>query len=300
MVKKELHPRNRHRDRYDFKLLIQACPELAQFVAPNAYGDESIDFSNPRAVKSLNQAILKQNYHVSNWDIPNGYLCPPIPGRADYLHYAADLLAASNQGVIPRGRSVRILDIGIGANCVYPIIGQSEYGWSFVGTDIDPIALQSAARIRDLNRGLSDAVELRQQKSPSQIFEGILKPGELFDLTICNPPFHASLDEAQEVSRLKWKKLGKSPARNGTPVRNFGGMGSELCCEGGERAFVLKMIQESARFATQCHWFTTLVSRNTHVLTFRHALTETGAKQQKVIEMAQGQKTSRFIAWTFI
>ena len=42
----------------------------------------------------LNRAILMHHYGVKSWDIPAGYLCPPIPGRADYIHSVADLLAA--------------------------------------------------------------------------------------------------------------------------------------------------------------------------------------------------------------
>ncbi|MDB5235896.1 MAG: rRNA methyltransferase, partial [Hymenobacter sp.] len=51
-----LHPRNRHRARYDFPQLVQASPELRAFMQVNKFGDESIDFANPAAVKTLNRA----------------------------------------------------------------------------------------------------------------------------------------------------------------------------------------------------------------------------------------------------
>jgi len=57
-IKSQLHPRSKHRNRYNFPQLIKTCPELASFVAVNAYGDESIDFFNPAAVKALNKALL--------------------------------------------------------------------------------------------------------------------------------------------------------------------------------------------------------------------------------------------------
>ncbi len=47
--KERLHTRNKHRERYDFKLLINSCPELAQYVTENKYGDETIDFFNAEA-----------------------------------------------------------------------------------------------------------------------------------------------------------------------------------------------------------------------------------------------------------
>ena len=159
--KSSLHPRNKHRSRYDFDQLIIANAELAQFVRLNAYHDASIDFANPQAVKVLNQALLQQFYNIANWDIPAQYLCPPIPGRADYLHYLADLLGDVNGGVIPLGESIRVLDIGLGANAIYPLIGYREYGWHFVGADIDPIAIANAQRILDANTGMSGTSSAR-------------------------------------------------------------------------------------------------------------------------------------------
>ena len=158
--KSKLHPRNKHRERYDFKLLINSCPELAQYVRLNAYDDESIDFFNPDAVKMLNKALLKQSYGIDYWDIPQNYLCPPIPGRADYIHHIADLLANNNKGIIPKGNKIKCIDIGVGANCVYPIIGNKDYGWSFVGSDIDKVSIASANNIIDKNPYLKDNIEI--------------------------------------------------------------------------------------------------------------------------------------------
>ncbi|MEO6324921.1 MAG: RlmF-related methyltransferase, partial [Thermoanaerobaculia bacterium] len=118
-----LHPRNPHRHRYDFSQLIASSPALGPYVRPNAHGDPSIDYANPDAVLALNRALLKHVHGIAHWDVPPGFLCPPVPGRADYLHHAADLLAGSNGGEIPRGSGVRVLDIGVGANVIYPVIG---------------------------------------------------------------------------------------------------------------------------------------------------------------------------------
>ncbi|MEI8048680.1 MAG: RlmF-related methyltransferase, partial [Bacteroidota bacterium] len=139
--KSKMHPRNKHRERYDFKQLIGSCPELAEFVRPNVYDDDSIDFFDPEAVKMLNKALLKHYYDLGYWDIPKNYLCPPIPGRADYIHHIADLLGSKNKGQIPTGEKIKCLDIGVGANCVYPVIGNKEYGWSFIGCDIDAVSI---------------------------------------------------------------------------------------------------------------------------------------------------------------
>ena len=302
-TKLKLHPRNQHRERYDFDQLIQASATLAQYVRLNEYGDASIDFSNPQAVKALNQALLKQFYNISAWDIPNQYLCPPIPGRADYLHYLADLLNVTNADKTLINKNVRVLDIGVGANMIYPLIGHREYGWHFVGADIEPKALQNAQQIIDANQ-LSNAIQLRLQTSASSIFKGIIRPDETFTLTMCNPPFHGSSQEAQAATNRKWQGLNKQSAiktANKNSARlNFGGQSAELYCEGGEKNFVNIMINESKQYAAQCLWFTTLVSKAANLPGIYRALEKVGAINVKTIEMTQGQKQSRMIAWTFL
>lgn len=298
LEKNELHPRNRHRFGYDFEQLVLCCPELRVFVSTNRNDSKSVDFGNPEAVKTLNKALLKQFYGLSNWDIPADYLCPPIPGRADYIHYMADLLSSSNKGVLPQGKSIRILDIGIGANCVYPIIGNSEYGWLFVGSDIDPVAIKSANQIITSNDSLKGAIECRLQTSSSTIFRNIIKPDEMFDMSICNPPFHASLAEAKSGTERKWKNLGLK--KNSKTFLNFGGQNNELWCEGGEEAMVHKIIKESAQFPTNCFWYSTLISKKSNLPGVYRSLNKVKAFDIKTIDMAQGQKISRIVTWTFL
>ena len=232
--------------------------------------------------------ILKEFYKINWWDIPPNYLCPPIPGRADYLHYVADLLYGA------RGKSIVALDIGVGANCVYPLIGQYEYGWSFIGSDIDQEAITSAQSILDHNLDLKEQIELRLQAKANQIFKGILKPNELIDISICNPPFHASAEEAAAGSERKLKNLGLQKK-----VLNFGGKSHELWCTGGEKAFIKSMIEESRLLASQCLWFTTLVSKKENLPDLERELKRVKAFDVKIIEMSQGQKISRILAWTF-
>lgn len=293
--KSGLHPRNPHRFRYDFKALIASCLDLEKFVSVNKFGDESIDFANPDAVKTLNRAILKHFYKISLWDIPRNYLCPPIPGRADYIHYIADLLADDNKKQIPTGKTIKILDIGVGANCVYPIIGSQAYGWDFVGTDIDPIAIKSAQNIIINNSVLSDKIECRLQPSNKHIFTGVIKPNEFFDVSICNPPFHASAEEAAAGSQRKNKNLGLKDKNK----LNFGGQNAELWCEGGEDAFVRNMIFESKEISQQIRWFTSLIAKKEHLTSIYYHLKKVNAVEVKTINMAQGQKISRIVAWTF-
>ncbi|MNK84509.1 Ribosomal RNA large subunit methyltransferase F [compost metagenome] len=296
--KSELHPRNKHRSRYNFKQLTASSKELKRFVFKNEHNDDSIDFADQNAVKALNRALLKHYYDVSQWDIPKDYLCPPIPGRADYIHYVADLLGSSNKGKNPTGANVNVLDIGIGANCIYPIIGHREYGWSFVGSDIDPLSVEAAKRIVDANKSLQGAIEPRLQGSKMGIFRGIVGRNERFDAVVCNPPFHASLKEAEQGTRQKWRNLG-SGEKEVKHVLNFGGNKAELWCPGGERAFVEQMIIQSEQTKNQVLWFTSLVSKSANLKSIYNALIKVNAFEVRTVQMSQGQKISRFVAWTF-
>ena len=299
LQKLELHPRNKHRERYDFKQLIESCADLKPFVRKNSYNDDSIDFANADAVKILNKALLKHFYNIENWNIPQGYLCPPIPGRADYIHHIADLLASKNKnGKIPIGNNIKCLDIGVGANCVYPIIGNHEYNWLFVGADIDAMAIENAKQIIESNSFLIDKIELRFQQNPKNIFTGIIKENEQFDVTICNPPFHASFQEAQAGTLRKLNNLNHKKMLKVT--LNFGGKSTELWCEGGEATFIKTMILQSKEFANSCFWFSSLVSKESNLKSIYLELKKAEAVEVKTIPMAQGNKVSRIVAWTFL
>lgn len=296
--KSSLHPRNKHRYRYDFEVLLHKTPELKPFIYTNEHDVETIDFSNPLAVKTLNKALLKTYYGILDWDLPEDYLCPPIPGRADYIHHIADLLAEVNQNIIPTGNNIMGLDIGVGANCIYPILGNAEYDWSFVATDIDANALENCVSIIEKNPHLTDVISLQQQVNSRYIFKDIIQPEDKFAFTICNPPFHDSKEEAAKSAARKVSNLTNQKTAN--PILNFGGQNNELWCEGGELAFITQMIFESVKYPKQCFWFTTLVSKKDHLKSIYKTLNKVEAATIKTIEMNQGQKISRLVAWTFL
>ncbi|TDO95861.1 23S rRNA m(6)A-1618 methyltransferase [Marinomonas balearica] len=304
-----LHPRNPHRARYDFTLLVDSFPELAQYVHTNQYGSETINFSDPDAVRALNSALLNHFYGINFWDIPKGFLCPPIPGRADYIHHLADLLAQSNNGTIPRGKRVKALDVGVGANCVYPIIGCKEYGWQFVGADANSVAVMAASEIVKANGTLKKAIKIRHQPDEMHVFKNVWGADERFDVTLCNPPFHTNEESMEKENARKrrglntGKRLQESKPQHSVKnpnALNFGGQAAELWCDGGESGFISRMITESVAVQDQCFWFTSLVSRQSNLPALRTLLKKVNAKQVKEVEMAQGQKVSRFIAWSFL
>ena len=295
---KTLHPRNLHNNRYDFKELIKTKPELQEFVKPNKYGDLSIDFADPQAVISLNKALLAHFYGIKDYTIPEGYLCPPIPGRVDYIHHIADLLAISNNGVIPKGNTVKGLDVGIGANGIYAIIGASVYDWDFVGSDIEIESIKSVENIVNSNESLKGKIECKLQLNSQNIFTGIINKDEFYNFTICNPPFHKSLKDAMDGNKRKIQNLTKQKITKNT--LNFGGKNNELWCKGGEIAFITNMIKESLEFKNNVFWFTTLVSKKENLSLIYKKLEDIKVSEIKTIDMSQGQKITRIIAWSFL
>ncbi|MEP4891227.1 MAG: 23S rRNA (adenine(1618)-N(6))-methyltransferase RlmF [Aliiglaciecola sp.] len=300
-----MHPKNLHKNGYNFDQLVKSVPGLNNFVVKKQGRRATIDFANANAVKCLNQALLKQHYKVACWDIPEGFLCPPVPGRADYIHHIADLIATPNI----KASDVRGLDIGVGANLIYPIIGSQSYGWQFVGSDISDDSLQSAKRIIANNSNLQTRITIRKQNNPQSIFDGLIQADDKFTFTMCNPPFHANAQAALAGNQQKNRNLGRhKQKRQGTGSRptqtnkthlNFAGQHNELWCKGGESTFIKKMIIESQAYAKQINWFTCLVSKKEHLNGIYRQLEQIQANDVRTIGMDQGSKVSRFIAWQF-
>jgi 23S rRNA (adenine1618-N6)-methyltransferase len=303
---KGLHPNNLHNHSYDFPALIKSHQALDGYVTTNKYDSVSIDFSDPIAVKTLNSALLKQHYGIVEWDIPQGFLCPPIPGRVDYIHYVAELLKVSHSDkkTAFNHSSVKLLDIGTGANGIYSILACQVYGWHCTASDIDPLSLDNVANIIAKNPALNNRLQLRLQHEKNHIFEGIIEEGDYFDVSVCNPPFHCSLEEAMKSSQNKRDNLAinrnANTASQTSAVSNFGGQKAELWCKGGESKFLRMMIKESKTFGNQCHWFTSLISKSDNVKPAMKLLRKLEATDIKEIEMKQGNKITRILAWTFV
>lgn len=285
-----LHPNNVHQNGYNFEALVEVYPELKQFVFVNKYGTETIDFANPKGVKAINTALLFKYYAIEFWDFPEDNLCPPIPGRVDYVHHLADLLQAS--GI---NENASVIDVGVGANCIYPLLGNSVYDWRFLGTDIDKKSIDRAQKIIKKNK-LVEVIELKQQKDATHIFQGILNEDDHFSATICNPPFYRSQEEAMLANARKQEGLGRTSGES----RNFSGKQQELWYKGGEKAFIHTFLYESSLFKKQCFWYTTLVSKKENAESMLSSLKKLGATEVKTIPMSQGNKVTRFVAWTFL
>ena len=285
---KQFHKKSLHNSDYDFPNLIKVNPDLEPLLFKNDYGNVSIDFSDRISVRELNKALLAFYYDVKHWNFPEDNLCPPIPGRVDYIHHLNDLLTASSIT-----ENINVLDIGTGASCIYPLLGVSVCHWSFVGTDIDLDSLDSAQDIIDDN-DLDSKIKLRQQFDENNILKGIIEADDSFAAAMCNPPFYKSAEEARGANRRKTRNLGTNA------VRNFAGNNNELWYVGGEKAFLHNYLYQSSLFQKKCIWFTSLVSKKENIESLQKSSKKLGVKEFKIIPMHQGNKVTRIVAWTFL
>lgn len=282
-MKKTLHPRNKHNNGYDFDFLKGLYPKLEEYLIER-FDKVTLDFSDPIAVKEFNKALLFAHYGIKEWNFSDDNLCPPVPGRADYIHHLADLIKGEEK--------VKVLDIGTGASCIYPLLGVKEYDWDFVATDIDLDSLDYAQDIIDDNN-LDSKIQLRQQFKEENILKGIIEEADAFTVTMCNPPFYKSAEEAQGANRRKTKNLGNNA------VRNFAGNNNELWYLGGEKAFLHSYLFESSLYPKASKWFTSLVSKKDNVASLEKSAKKLKAVEFKVIPMSQGNKVTRVVCWRF-
>jgi 23S rRNA (adenine1618-N6)-methyltransferase len=282
-----LHPRNKHKNGYNFDVLTKHNKNIASLITKNDYGTVTIDFSDPKAVKELNITLLEVHYGIQKWNFPDENLCPPVPGRVDYIHYVSDLLAESSIT-----DKITILDIGTGATCIYPLLGAKEYDWNFVATDIDLDSLHIAQDIITDNN-FDAKIILRQQFDEANILRGIIEKGDSFSAVICNPPFYKSETEAKGANARKSRNLGTNA------VRNFAGNNNELWYPGGEKAFLHNYLYQSSLYKDTSVWFTSLVSKKETIKSLQKSGEKLKVKEMKVIPMHQGNKVTRIVAWRF-
>ncbi len=287
-IRNKIHARNKNKDRYDLQALIKINTDLANYIKPNIKGEDTIDFSNPVAIKTLNKALLHYYYGIQNWDFPDAFISPSIPNKADYIHHLADILMASNYGNLPEGNKITCHNIGMGATCIYPILGVTEYDWNFIASDIDEKAIVSAQSIVNHNETLKDKIVCKIQTNPKDFFFGIIDRESKIDFSICNPPLYASMEEAETKTQKKNAPYSKHE------------IGDEIIYEGGEIGFLQRYVKESKKFANNCFWFSAQVNKTSNQRGMVEFLQELGATQTKSIPMGIGNKSSQIIAWSFL
>ncbi|KAH0468910.1 hypothetical protein IEQ34_002142 [Dendrobium chrysotoxum] len=317
-----IHPRNRYAEKPpDFAQLASLYPSFEPFVFFSRSGRPTIDWKDFNATRELTRVLLLHD-HAVNWWIPDGQLCPTVPNRSNYIHWINDLLSSE---LIPAthgsDHSVKGFDIGTGANCIYPLLGASLLGWSFVGSEV---ALEWATKNVESNPHLLELIKIRNANDPFSfggftssrrdianesnpdlcveentqplcqdlkepstleppVLVGVVKDGECFDFCMCNPPFFESFEEASL-----------------NPRTSCGGTPEEMVYPGGEKAFITHIIEDSVVLKRSFRWFSTMVGKKANLKFLISKLREVRVSVVKTTEFVQGQTARWGLAWSFI
>tara|TARA_B110001469_G_scaffold100341_1_gene97626 strand:+ start:302 stop:1186 length:885 start_codon:yes stop_codon:yes gene_type:complete len=290
-----MHLENPYSDRYDLKRLAIHHPQLQEHIVLNPSDEETIDFSNSAAVYELNKAMLLADFKVEKYELPMGYLIPPVPGRLEYLLLIREFF--SEQFNIDKNTKLRGLDIGTGANGIYCILGLQHFNWTMVGAECDANSVEIAKANMQHTKSLKNKIEIRHQENKSFLFKNIIKTDEQFDFSVCNPPFHTSKEDAFRGSQRKINNLGREFDKKEVTL-NFEGQANELWCNGGEALFIKRLIKESIAFKNQVKVFSTLVSKTDSLASIDKQLKKAKANSY-VLPMDLGNKKSRIVLWWF-
>nr|PVC53608.1 hypothetical protein MACL_00003628 [Theileria orientalis] len=244
--------------------------------------------------KDLDEYNQRLRESTANLEL-NRFLAPCVPNRVSYIRAVSGLLSMERNSSealenineeyssdrVLKGSQVVVLDIGTGASCIYPLVGVAENSWSFIGTDIDSLALEVAKKNIDLN-GLDGQIKLRLQSVGTLMFHKVLNSRDFVSLTVCNPPFHSSMEKTNVNPRTsstgRESELVFSVPQNAEQTIEQLYMDSQenetASVEGslkhvfseeeqGDAAFIEVMLKESKFYCHNVLWFTSLVAKLT-------------------------------------
>ncbi|KAK3421064.1 hypothetical protein EUGRSUZ_G01768 [Eucalyptus grandis] len=329
-----IHPRNKYSENPpDFALLASLYPSFNPFVSYGRDARPRIDWTDFNATRELTRVLLLHD-HGLHWWIPDGQLCPTVPNRSNYIHWIEDLLSSE---IIPKinnnADNIRGFDIGTGANCIYPLLGASLLGWSFVGTDMMDVALEWAERNVKTNPQISELIEIRKvntymdavlgedsSKEDLQCYGSKTNPSNSIGSESAPVP-SSRRDDAVEENSYSGPPILFGVVRDGetfdfcmcnppffesmeeaglNPKTSCGGTPQEMVCPGGEKAFITRIIEDSVRLKQSFRWYTSMVGRKSNLKSLIAKLREVGVTIVKTTEFVQGQTCRWGIAWSFV
>ncbi|CDH57335.1 duf890 domain-containing protein [Lichtheimia corymbifera JMRC:FSU:9682] len=260
-----------------FEELAEEYPSFRQFVRYDRKGRPCIEFKDPAAVRMLNWCLLKHHFSL-DVTFPQDRLCPPVPGRLAYIRWIEDILKETTP---TSSEPVHGIDIGVGASCIYPLLGCARNPkWHFLGTEIDEASFNYAKENVEWNQ-LQDRISLRLNGNPSRIF--MLEDTRKYAFCMCNPPFYESKEEVDEG--LENKELEPSSICTGST--------NEMITPGGELQFIGQIIKESLE------WYTSLIGLKKTIKPITQQLKANNITNYVVTSFCQGKTTRWAIAWSF-
>lgn len=280
----KMHPRNLYfQNPPNFLELGDLFPSFKPFVKPTKFDQATIDWRDPLALCELTKSLLSKDFGIKI-EIPPDQLCPTVTSRINYILWIEDLLALKKptdplQDPKP---TVRGIDIGTGASCIYPLLGVSMNNWDFLATDIDPVSIEWAQQNIQRN-SWEHKISLKLVTNKGGILQPDVLPADhMYDFSMCNPPFFEY--EAQKIEN---------------PKQICAATHGELVTEGGEEAFIKQMIDDSLILKEKIHWYTSLIGRKVNLKKIKQYLQAQNIKNIRETAFYQGNTTRWGIAWSF-
>ena len=113
--------------------------------------------------------------------------------RLNYIHWVEDLLAMARPPAAgAAARTIKGIDIGTGASCIYALLGATINKWRFVATEVAAESV-AAARANVERNNLQPSIDVRHVKPGTFLVPNLRDDDGEFDFCMCNPPFFASL-----------------------------------------------------------------------------------------------------------
>uniref|UniRef100_A0A914DWJ5 U6 small nuclear RNA (adenine-(43)-N(6))-methyltransferase n=1 Tax=Acrobeloides nanus TaxID=290746 RepID=A0A914DWJ5_9BILA len=294
-----MHPKNPYKDNPpDFQYLAKKFPEFRAYCTLDIGGKVHLNFEDPDAVRVLAQTLLREDFDL-DVELPSNSLIPRVPQRLNYILWIDDLLKYNgfNENVIG-------IDIGTGASCIYPLLGAKLYGWHFFATDVDKESIR-VAEINVEKNFLSEHILVLPTDGKHALQDVIRYCGSVpVTFCMCNPPFFLLEESSKkfipdESGVLKnLCGLTVDSTRNG-PRSVTVAKEHELAIEGGEVAFVSKIIEESVALQKAVRIYTSMVGKKASMVQLKKKLSRLTNVNYTVSTLSQGRTQRWVLAWSF-
>ena len=231
--------------RPDFLTLIKEFPELKKYKLKQNEDNEDefqFDWSNNELSLLMDKSILNYYFNIKYYDIPKGFLIPPIPSRINYINLINSIITKLINDIDIK--NIIGIDIGTGANIIYPILGYSIYKWKFICTEINKEAYNNAKLILQKNN-LENNINIIKQNNKDNIFISILNRENKYLFSMCNPPYYNYENEI----KLEDKKRDNE--------YNF----DEIYYKNGEYGFFQRYFEESICYKNNVFLYTILIGK---------------------------------------
>ncbi|XP_053376165.1 RNA N6-adenosine-methyltransferase mettl16-like [Mercenaria mercenaria] len=281
-LNKYMHPRNIYKTRKpDFKALSSKYDYFNEKVKVNASGKVILDFKDPAALRALFRALLEDDFGLAV-TVPLDRLIPTVPQRVNYILWLEDIIGKEN--------GAKGIDIGTGSSCIYPLLGCRLNQWQFLASEIDDQNMYFANKNVASNK-MEDKITIKKVTEDTLLI-GLVDENEIYDFSMCNPPFYSDHLEAQGITSARNDDRSESSSISTASE-------AESIAWGGEVRFVTQMIEESLILKNKIRVYTSLLGKKMSLSLLKDVLQRKKVPKYASTEFCQGKTMRWGIAWTF-